>query len=350
MPQKTREPETPEISSYAQAATADSHPFETPSRTSGSAHTSIRGRLLGLTFLVLSAIGSLGVLVALVPTIAHEEPNTQLAAAAAKRAAPFADIEIAATSAFVYDVRRDSELFSKNASAQLPLASITKIMLVLAVAEVVPLDSTISISREAVARGSGGLTWGEEWNVRDLIDFTLITSSNTGAEALAEAAEQPLAIKYPEASGSSSVVWRMNSLARHLGMRETYFMNVTGLDEGPTQPGAAGSARDVAKLFAYALRTHTELFAGTRHTDVTFSPANFPRRFAHNTNDALPHIDGLLMGKTGTTDLAGGNLAIAFDAAADYPVVIVVLGSTPEGRYADIARLAAAARTAVSND
>jgi D-alanyl-D-alanine carboxypeptidase len=338
-----------------QTEKVETPPLEAPSApaietSAAPAARSYTRPILGLAFLSISVIGGLGVLVALIPSVAYEEPHTQLAAAAAERAEPFKGLEVGATSAFVYDVRRDSELYAKNSSAQLPLASLTKVMLVLAVAEVLPLDATITISREAVEKGGGGLTWGEEWKVRDLIDFTLITSSNTGAEALSEAAQPLLAQKYPEGSQANATVWRMNALAQSLGMRETYFVNVTGLDESPTQAGAQGSARDVAALFAYALRTNPTLFAGTTHTDVALGPANFPERSAHNTNNALAEIEGLQMGKTGTTDLAGGNLAIAFAAAEERPIIVVVLGSTPEGRYADISALVTAAREAISND
>lgn len=305
--------------------------------------------LLGLAFLSVSILGGIGIVTALVAT-PSSEPTGQLAAAAAARAEPFKEISLAATSAYVYDVRRDSELFAKNGSAQLPLASLTKVMLVLAAAEVLPLDSTVTISREAVEKGGGGLTWGEEWKVRDLIDFTLITSSNTGAEALSEAAQPLLAAKYPEGSQANATIWRMNALAQQLGMNETYFLNSTGLDESPTQAGAQGSSRDIATLFAYALRTNPELFSGTTHTDIALGPVNFPERSAHNTNNALADITGLLMGKTGTTDLAGGNLAIAFLGGEERPIVVVVLGSTPEGRFDDIKELVTAARAAVSQN
>ncbi|MBI3020309.1 MAG: hypothetical protein HYY60_03235, partial [Parcubacteria group bacterium] len=39
------------------------------------------------------------------------------------------------------------------------------------------------------------------------------------------------------------------------------------------------------------------------------------------------------------TDLAGGNLAIIFEAGPMYPVVVVVLGSSVEGRFDDVEKL-----------
>lgn len=304
--------------------------------------------IIGVTFLTISILGGVGIILAYLPVITAHAPETQTAAVAAVDDVDlFASLELQARAAYVFDAKEGKELFAKNPRAQLPLASITKIALVLAAAEVLPLDSTVTISRTAVERGGGGLTWGEEWNVRDLIDYTLITSSNTGAEALAEAASPPLAAKYPKGSTSNATVWRMNALAQEIGMEETYFINATGLDESATQAGAQSSASDIAKLFAYALRTNRDMFAGTAQTGMPLAPINFPEREAHNTNNALSDINGLIMGKTGTTDLAGGNLAIAFDAAPDHPIIVVVLGSTPEGRFDDIRKLTEAVRKTV---
>ena len=50
-------------------------------------------------------------------------------------------------------------------------------------------------------------------------------------------------------------------------------------------------------------------------------------------------IPGLLGGKTGYTNLAGGNLAVIYDAGLNHPIVVVVLGSTLEGRFGDVETL-----------
>ena len=119
------------------------------------------------------------------------------------------------------------------------------------------------------------------------------------------------------------------------------------MDESSTQAGALSSARDVATLFAYALKTNQTLFAGTTQKEVPLGPTNFHEREAHNTNNALSDIPDLIMGKTGTTDLAGGNLAIIFNPIPNHPVIIVVLGSTITGRFDDIKALAAATQKAI---
>ena len=54
------------------------------------------------------------------------------------------------------------------------------------------------------------------------------------------------------------------------------------------------------------------------------------------------------MGKTGYTDLAGGNLAVVFDVGPVHPVIAVVLHSTQLGRFDDMKKLVAATQEAVA--
>ena len=60
---------------------------------------------------------------------------------------------------------------------------------------------------------------------------------------------------------------------------------------------------------------------------------------ASNTNDAVSKIPNMIGSKTGYTDLAGGNLTIAFDAGLNRPIVITVLGSTHDDRFTDVLTL-----------
>ena len=55
-----------------------------------------------------------------------------------------------------------------------------------------------------------------------------------------------------------------------------------------------------------------------------------------NTNQDIETISGAEASKTGYTDMAGGNLGIIVDISVGHPVVIVVLGSTREGRFKDM--------------
>ncbi len=262
---------------------------------------------------------------------------------------PFASIVLEAKAAYVVDLSTGQTLFARNAEAQLPLASLTKVPLTLAVAEVLPLEGKITIPYDTgYASNSGTLRSGEVWNVRDVITFTLVVSSNEGSEMLAAAAESGIRAKYPAAPLEGATLWRMNALAQELGLTHTYFLNVSGLDMSTTQSGSYGSARDMAKLFAYAASTSRSLFEGTAHNGLLLTSIGGAQAEASNTNTALGELHGVILGKTGFTDLAGGNLAIVFDVGFSHPVVAVVLGSSEEGRFADMKKLVEAANLAVA--
>jgi D-alanyl-D-alanine carboxypeptidase len=59
-----------------------------------------------------------------------------------------------------------------------------------------------------------------------------------------------------------------------------------------------------------------------------------------NTNTIVGELPNILASKTGFTDLAGGNLAVIIDPSLNRPILIVVLGSTKEGRFQDVSNLA----------
>lgn len=259
---------------------------------------------------------------------------------------PFAGITVEAKSAYVLDVARGNVLFEKQSSTPLPLASITKIALALVIAPVLEPSQHITISPTAAAP-SVDLKAGEVWRADELRDFTLLASSNAGAIALAEAAAPLLGAQYPNTAGDI-VVSRMNALAHDIGLVNTQFLNPSGLDTSKTRASAVGSARDVAQLLLYAARTAPTLFAVTQQTEVQFIPIRGEIRNAINTNLAVADIGNVVLGKTGTTPLAGGNLAVIVEPRPGRQVVIVLLGGTESGRFDDIKRLVKAAETAVS--
>lgn len=260
----------------------------------------------------------------------------------------FASTTLEAHGAYVIDVTDRHILYSRNADAQFPLASITKVPLALAVSEVLSHDAHITIPYDTAPVGSSErLGQGDIWKVSDVIDFTLAASSNGGAQILADMADVPLHAKYPSSPLGGAALWRMNDLARELGLTKTYFLNVSGLDESATQAGAYGSARDVATLFAYAASTSPEIFAATTHPSFSLLSVNGARTIAINTDRVLDAIPGIIMGKTGYTDLAGGNLAVIFQPVPGHEVVAVVLGSTEQGRFEDMKKLVAATQSAL---
>lgn len=281
-------------------------------------------------------------------------PATFVAAAAAPNSASmnnpaFSNLSLSAKAAVVLDFIDGRVLYALNPETQLPLASLTKIPLVLVVSEALTAEAVITIPPISTPQESTErLKPGEHWRVQDIIDLTLVASSNVGAEILAEAANAAIASHYPDAPERDPTLWRMNTLMRDLGFTQTYFLNVSGLDISAALSGAYGSAIDVARLMAYAYQKNQQLFASTARNELLLASASGTKTISVvNTNAIRGAIPGLIMGKTGYTDLAGGNLAIVFDVGLAHPVAAVVLGSTYEGRFADIKKLVIATRAAL---
>ncbi|MBP9669613.1 MAG: D-alanyl-D-alanine carboxypeptidase [Candidatus Pacebacteria bacterium] len=265
-----------------------------------------------------------------------EVPRTQSAAAIAAISEPYVE----ADAAIVYDVRDRKILFQKNATAQMPLASVTKVMTVMVASEVLDPDELVTIPAEALLRdGESGLVAGASWRVRDLVDLVLIVSSNDGAEALKILSEERIASRYARAPQGGAFIWRMNERARELGLEHTYFLDVTGLDPSPTMASSYGTAFDIARMIAAAGLEYEAWFSGTAKDGLLIVPEDTGSITAENTNEALGNISGLIAGKTGYTDLAQGNLAIVFDADLAHPIAVVVLHSSKDGRFTDVERL-----------
>jgi len=245
---------------------------------------------------------------------------------------------IEAKSAYVYDAVTKEVLFEKNSDLQLPLASVTKVMTALTASNLIPDSNTVRITSDDLREeGDSGLSINETWSVRDLIDFSLIVSSNDGSRALASVAGAFLA---PSASSTprDAFIREMNATAVRLGLRATYFLNQSGLDVSDTLAGGYGSAKDMALLFDHILRTKPHLLEATSFDALSISSTSTVHN-AVNTNKAIDLLPNVIASKTGFTDLAGGNLVVAFDAGVAHPIIIAVLGSSFDGRFDDMTKL-----------
>jgi D-alanyl-D-alanine carboxypeptidase (penicillin-binding protein 5/6) len=257
-------------------------------------------------------------------------------------------MRITARSAIVVDLKEGTVLWSKNSALVHPLASITKLMTAVVAAERLPTNASLTVSAEDLTpEGESNLLVGDRWRLRDLLSFTLVTSSNDGAHALANAVQattqSALAPSTTTQQSAPSFVDAMNIKADQLAMHQTVFRNETGLDESATVSGADGTVGDVAALLRYMHEHHQNLLYPTAEPSVSLS-SEITQYKAVNTNPTLEAVDGIIGSKTGYTDLAGGNLAIVFDADIDRPVGVVVLGSTISERFTDVAALTQAAR------
>lgn len=250
----------------------------------------------------------------------------------------FDNLNLEAKSAYVYDAKENKVLFSLNEEAQLPLASLTKLMTALVSSELVPKNTILTINESDLKlEGDSGLVAGEKWNFFDILKFTLMTSSNDGAHALASV----IGYVKPRENGKTEeqmFVDEMNKKAGNISLTQTYYLNESGLDLSDGYSGAYGSAKDIAFLMAYITEKKPEILEATKYSSLEISSKDIVHS-AINTNQYADSIPGIIGSKTGFTDLAGGNLVVAFDVSMGHPIIVSVLGSSVEGRFEDVERL-----------
>ena len=137
---------------------------------------------------------------------------------------------------------------------------------------------------------------------------------------------------------NSDFVSKMNDYVKSLGFKYFYFNSASGLDYGSVI-GGKGNALEYAKFFTKAYEFIPDIMSYTVNSKVNLESKDQNIYGIPNTNQEAGKSIGLLASKTGFTDAAGGNLAVMFNFDVNRPIVIVVLGSTPEERFRDVDKL-----------
>ncbi len=237
----------------------------------------------------------------------------------------FESLPIKAQSVYIYDIQENKVVYAKNEHTPLPLASITKLMSVYCALDNVDENKIITVPKsvfEPFASSTPEIS--ELWKIRDLAIYTLIESSNAGAELLAESS-----------LGMNNTIDCMNKVAEEMELFETKFFNVTGLDIDGDRSGAYGSAENVASMLHNIYTKYPAVLGMTSYPSYDIYSLNGIIHTAENTNVASREITGLLASKTGFTDISGGNLTFIMNASLQHKVVVVILGSTQEERFTD---------------
>jgi D-alanyl-D-alanine carboxypeptidase len=271
--------------------------------------------------------------------------DAPLSAANPEVLAKMSEVQVRAKAAYVWDVNRGEALYAKNEDAVLPLASITKLMTSLLAFELASADTTTRLSSRAARQEGSSLIEGEQFTLDELNRLALVSSSNSAAYELSASVGALLGDRDP----SAQFVEGMNIKAEELGFKTLSFKNPTGLDVSLTEPGAVGSAKEVSLLMESILKEYPELLEATTRGGARIYNSQGEYHDVENTNEVLYAIPNLIGSKTGYTDLAGGNLTIAFDAGMNRPVIITVLGSTREERFSDVLRLVRATQSHISD-
>ena len=224
--------------------------------------------------------------------------------------------DVPCKSAILIDQAAGTVLYEKQADAQLPIASITKVMTLLLTMEAleagrVQLSDTVPVSEHAYSMG-GSQIWlepGEQMTLEEMLKAICVSSANDAAVAVAEFI-----------GGSEPVfVEQMNRRAAELGMTGTTFKNACGLDAA----GHLSTARDVAVMSREMLNAHPGI---TAYTTIWMDTLRGGQTQLLNTNKLLKRYSGINGLKTGTT--GGAGVCITASATRDgLSLIAVVLGS-----------------------
>ena len=132
-------------------------------------------------------------------------------------------LDLKSSVALVIDQDTREVLLSKNDLAVLPIASLTKLMTGLIVSEArLPMDEIIEITQADVDTEKGSssrLKVGSFLSRGELLHLALMSSENRAAHALGRT--------YP--GGMGTFVGLMNAKAKELGMKDTSYVEPTGL-------------------------------------------------------------------------------------------------------------------------
>lgn len=152
-------------------------------------------------------------------------------------------LRLASVSAAVSDLSTNRTLFSKNADRKVPIASITKVMTAMVVLDAkLPLNEYLTVTRynhKTRKNTYSRIRVGSRLKRRDLIRLSLMSSENLASAMLAK--------HYP--GGVKQFVADMNRKARALGMRNTRFVDSSGLS-----PRNVSTAGDLTKMITAAMR------------------------------------------------------------------------------------------------
>jgi serine-type D-Ala-D-Ala carboxypeptidase (penicillin-binding protein 5/6) len=210
-------------------------------------------------------------------------------------------------------------LFEEKAHERRPPASMTKMMLMLLVAEKVQRGEmhwgdAIVVSEDASKMGGSQvfLKPGESFPLSEMMKAIVIHSANDASVAVAEAA----------AGSREDFVDQMNQRARELGMKETTYHSPHGLPPSKDQEGDMTTAYDLA-LLAREIMKHPELMGWADTAESSFRDGSFQLMNTNHLVRTTPWVTGL---KTGYTREAG--FCVTATAARNkMDLIAVVMGS-----------------------
>ncbi len=233
--------------------------------------------------------------------------------------------EVNAKAFILMDYQSGKVLAESNADLRLDPASLTKIMSSYVIGQALKAkkfteQDKVTIGKDAWATGNPVLRGsslmflkpGEQVTVADLNNGVVIQSGNDASIALADYV----------AGSQDAFVSLMNKYAEGMGLKNTHFLTVHGLDA----EGQYSTARDMAILSQALIRDVPDEYALHKQKEFTYNKIKQLNRNRLLWNGNL-NVDGI---KTGYTDGAGHNL-VASATDNGMRLISVVLGAPTDG-------------------
>ena len=231
--------------------------------------------------------------------------------------------EISSKAGILIDNKTNRILYDKSANEKMFPASTTKILTAIIVLENCDLNETVTASYDAIMSIPEGYVTAdikgeEQFTVEQLLQMLLLLSANDAGNVLAE-----------YVGGSvESFVSMMNTKVNELGLTNTHFTNVYGLQEDDHYTTCA----DLAKIMQYCLKNDDfRRISGSVSCSIPATNKSDARTYTTTNQLIIPdnpnYYSYVTLGKTGFTTEAGRCL-VSCAYKNDMELICVVLGGT----------------------
>ncbi|MBQ8908843.1 MAG: D-alanyl-D-alanine carboxypeptidase [Clostridia bacterium] len=241
------------------------------------------------------------------------------------------EVDISSKSACLVDYASGTVLYEKDANKHLPIASMVKMMTILLTLDEIDagnLTETDMITTSENASGMGGsqvfIDPYVEYSAGDLLKSVIIASANDASVALAE-----------HISGSEKAfVSKMNERAQELDMKDTHYVNCTGLPA----PEQYSCAKDCAIVLKEV--TNHEIYH--KYSTIWMDEITHPsgrKTEVVNTNRLVRYYDGCDGGKTGSTNEAGCCLSASAKRNNMRLISVIIGAENSQTRFNECSKL-----------
>lgn len=219
-------------------------------------------------------------------------------------------------SAVLWDIDSQQIRFEQNGFERMPIASLTKLMTAMIALDYgIEWDKEVEILPEEYVQGGRLILHnGERVTMKDLFNASLLASANNTTLALVRELGVP----------EEEFIQAMNRKAVELGLEQTMFVEVTGLD-----PDNVSTAYEVAKFAQHAFLEYAEIAEATSQKEYAFHVRGSDREhIIRNSNklvsDWEEHVTG---SKTGY--LYEARYCLVVKGEGDFAGRIAVVLSSP---------------------